>query len=153
MEYRHWTFRQMFPGLRSVSGLHDLLCPAFPQLDSSQHVPWFLRQFSLYHIQIPAASSLFCWPYAFKHRAVYCSWQAGRLQGHPAGATQRRNTGKVREEGGRDVSALWLGGSVTNTTKVEPDPQCLWALLMMGEVCKLSTQVLCNVYLRYCGHS
>lgn len=35
LDYHHGKFRQMSPGLRSVVGLHDLLCLAFLQLVSS----------------------------------------------------------------------------------------------------------------------
>lgn len=112
LEVSSWTTWTFVPGISTICFFlaHTLIFKA-----------------SLCHIQIPAASSLFCWPYAFEHRAVCYAWQAGKLQGHPAGTMQRRNTGKGSEEGRRNILALRLGGSVTNTTNIDSVPQCHWA--------------------------
>lgn len=94
--YHHGKFRQLLLAWDQwlvyisfcVWHLYDLFLPS--------DIPWFLKQFTLCHIQIPAASSLFCWPYAFKHRAVCCAWQAGRLQRHPAGTERKYWEGEWR---------------------------------------------------------
>lgn len=149
LDYHHGKFRQLLLAWDQwlvyisfcVWHLYNLFLPS--------HVPWFLKQFS--HIQIPAASSLFFRPYAFKCRAVCCAWQAGRLQGHPAGTEKKYWEGEWREKEQYIISVAWwqcykyhqhraCSSGPLNTVNLE---------LSVRAQCKATVQLL---YLQYHGH-